>query len=282
MEPAQSGVATGSRAALAERSVSLAGRLLAGAGRASVVAYDLVPMVEASAISHGLTRSGELVVACVGDVSTPVTTWRRTPLRVRLDVVKEAPEFSVRITACAVHLLGTLHWLPDQLRDEYLADGEVHPRVAEVAAAPGGRLGVVQTDRVLLHDCAGVTPLSFEEVVEHAAGASGWSGFPDLDQEWAARDLVGRLTADGLGELLRAASSGWDAAVALSSREGTACPHVDGQVYCVDVDGTGLTLMEVEKGASAVTMLAFDEAAGTLDELADRLLQLTYEAQRTS
>ena len=56
---------------LRERSLSLARRLLAGAGRASLVAYDLAPLVEAGALSHGLSADGDLVVACLADDAVP-------------------------------------------------------------------------------------------------------------------------------------------------------------------------------------------------------------------
>ncbi len=269
MEPTQLGAST-VHALPQARAVSLAQRLLSGAGRASLLAYDLLPSVEASALAHGLSRTGELLVACIADDEIPATTWERTPLRVRFDIVKQAPEWSARITACALHLLGTLEWLTGDVRDQYLADG-VSPWLAELAKAPGGRLGVVRTDRVLMHDCAGVTPLAFEELADEPA-------FPGADLEWEARELVGGLSLAEVDELLDAAASGWSAATVLAGSSAGGCPHLERQVYCVDIDRTGLTLMEVEPGRTAVVVLGFDQPADSIKELADGHHQLLESA----
>mgnify|MGYP001191766645 FL=1 len=260
------------------RAVSLAQRLLSGAGRASLLAYDLAPAAEASALAHGLSRTGELLVACIADDEIPATTWERTPLRVRLDIVKEAPEWSARITACALHLLGTLEWLTDDVRDQRLADG-VTPWLAELATAPGGRLGVVRTDRVLLHDCAGVTPLALEELADEP------EAFPGADAEWEARELVGRLSPAELDELLDAAAAGWPAATVLAGSSTGGCPHMERQVYFVDVDRTGVTLMAVDSRRTVVVVLGFDQPADSIEELADglhQLLESAMTAQRAS
>lgn len=260
------------------RSVSLARRLLSGAGRAALVAYDLEPLVEAGALCHGMSATGELVLACLADDAMPATTWEGGRLRVRLDIVKEAPESAVRITACAVHLLGTLEWLPAEDVHDYLAGAELDPQLAGLATMVGGRLGIVRSDRVLVHDSAGVSPLSFGEVAgQHPAAGTrppGCRSFPDAEQEWSARDLVGRLSVSQLDGLLAAATAGWDAGVKLSSRAEVTCSHTEGQVFCVDIDRTGLTLMAVTLGRATVHFLAFDEPADALDELADRLGQL--------
>lgn len=275
MEPTHLGAPT-VHALPQARAVSLAQRLLSGAGRASLLAYDLAPAAEASALAHGLSRTGQLLVACIADDQIPATTWERTPLRVRFDILKEAPEWSARITACALHLLGTLEWLTDDARAEQLAEG-VSPWLAELASAPGGRLGVVRTDRVLLHDCAGVTPLAMEELADAPA-------FPGADAEWEARELVGRLSFAELDELLGAAVAGWSAATVLAGSSAGGCSHLQRQVFCVDVDRTGLTLMDVEPGRTAVVVLSFDQPADSIEELADGLHRLLESAagQRAS
>ncbi|MFT3834995.1 MAG: hypothetical protein QM711_17035 [Micropruina sp.] len=253
------------------RSLSLARRLLSGSGRASLVAYDLAPLIEAGALCHGLTATGELVVAGLADDAVPASTWTDGPLRVRLDVVKEAPESAVRITACAVHLLGELEWVPSEYVADYLDGAGLDPRLVEIATTMGGRLGVVRTDRVLVHDSAGVFPLMFGEVAgQHPAGGAYWGGrsFPDAEQEWTARDLVGQLPVEDLAAL--AIGLG----VTLSSRAEVTCSHTEGQIFCVDIDRTGLTLMAVELGRAKVHFVPFERPADGIDELADRLGQL--------
>ncbi|MFT4109594.1 hypothetical protein, partial [Propionicimonas sp.] len=254
--------------ALRARSISLVHRLLSGAGRASVVAYDLAPVVEAEAITHALSDVGELMVACIADEEIPLTTWGQLPVRVRMDVVKEAPEWSVRITACAVHLLGVLEWLDGDVRDSYLAGAGLPARMVELASARGGRLGIVRTERVLLHDATGVTPVPFEEIAERAVRTV--ASFPDADAEWAARELFGRLAPTDVSDLLEAAAAGWDAAFPLSVREQGGCPHLHGQVFCVDVDSNGLTVMDVDSGFTSVVLFTFDTPATSVEEQGHR------------
>lgn len=285
MEPVHTTVQDDRAPTMRARSLSLARRLLSGAGRMSLVAYDIAPMVEAAALSHAVTARGELVVACRADDEVPATTWTGGPLRVRVDVTKEAPEWAVRITACAVHLLGELEWLPVETLDDYLFGAGLDPAVTEIAGAVGGRLGVIRTDRVLVHDSAGVLALALGEVIgSHPAGGlpTGPRSFPDADQEWAARDLVGRLSPDQLAGLVQAATGGWDRGVTLSSRAETTCSHAEGQVFCVDVDRTGLTLMAVDVGRTGIHFFAFDTPADTLDALADRLGRLVAVGLRSA
>lgn len=284
MEQAQAAVSARHDATMRARAISVAHRMLGGAGRASMVAYHLAPDVEATALCHGVNSDGDLVVACTVHSQNPLTVWGHAPLQVRFDIVKEAPEWSVRITACAVHLLGILQWLPADALPGYLADPALHPRLVELASAQGGRLGVIRTDRVLLHDVSGVIPLAFDEIAErHLAGSHGhYGGFPNLDEEWTTRELIGQLSPADVADLLCAASAGWDAAIPLSKGDTAGCLHLDGHVFCVDVDQTGLTLMEIDSGQTAVWLFAFDQPANNIGELPDRMSQLLESGLRIS
>ena len=290
MDPVRSTISAAHADTVGARRRSLALRLLGGAGRASLVAYDLDPLIEAGALCHALSVSGDLVIACVRDPQVPATQWGETSLRVRLDVVKEAPESAVRITACAVHLLGELQWLPDELVPGFLAGAELPEPLVELGTGTGGRIGVVHTDRVLVHDSAGVTPLAYSGLMRSGldtldqlgGGLDRLASFPDRDQEWAARDRVGELSEWQVAGLLDAAAHGWEAASTLSQRREPTCSHVDGQVFCVDLDRTGLTLMTLRDGETTVTFFAFHRPVDAADELIDRLDQLveTGEAVR--
>ena len=98
--------------------------------------------------------------------------------------------------------------------------------------------------------------------------------------DWLARDLVVELSLWQLAGLLDAAADGWDSALMMSQRAEHACSHVDGQVFCVDLDHTGLTLMAVRNGETAVAFFAFHQSVNAVDELNDRLDQLV-EASET-
>lgn len=78
MKPVPVATSTRHGSAVRDRSVSLTRRLLGGSGRASMVACHLAPDIEVTALCHGLSRDGELMVACVKDDEVPVTAWGAT------------------------------------------------------------------------------------------------------------------------------------------------------------------------------------------------------------
>ena len=95
---------------------------------------------------------------------------------VRLDVTLEAAEPGLRITTATAHLLGALRWLGRAEAALVLAGGSAachcpitgeNPLVglADLACAPGGRLGVIETERVMVHDAMGVSGHSIEQVL---------------------------------------------------------------------------------------------------------------------
>lgn len=261
---------------LPARATSLARRLLSGAGVPSLFGYAPGPSGTCEAVWHGLNSRGELLVAAIDTFDNPLTAASELePINVRLDIVKESPEWAARITACAIHLLGTLEWLPDAVAAGYLAEADFNPLVAEVAALPGGRLGRIRTERVVLHDSAGIAPMPFAEVLASAAPSEV---FPSVAQELPAREAVGNLSQAELTELFVLADDGWDAALPLTAQSVTTCPSLHGRVLCVDVDRTGLTLMQVDAAGTRTSLFAFEQPASTPAELSDRVSRLRAAA----
>ena len=269
MEPTPLATAATVRdAVLPVRAASLALRLLSGAGKPSIHGYGSGPSRTCETVWHGLTARGALLVAAIDTFDNPLTgAPALEPISVRLDVVKESPEWAARITACAIHLLGTLQWLPQDDAGGYL-DASVNPLVAEAAAMPGGRLGVLRTDRVVLHDSAGVAPMPFADVL---ASRSPAGAFPSAVEELSAREELERLTQSDLAELFALADDGWDGALPLTSHAVETCASLHGQVLCVDIDRTGLTLMQVDAAGTRTALFAFDQPAGSLSELSGRV-----------
>jgi hypothetical protein len=275
MEPAPAAPTTvaGRDTILPVRAMSLALRLLGGAGLPSLHGYAPGPTGSCEAIWHGLSSRGDLVVAAVETFNNPLTAASDgEPVNVRLDIVKESPEWAARITASTLHLLGTLEWLPAEATDDYLVG--VNPLVAEAATLPGGRLGVIRTDRVVLHDSAGIAPMPFAEVL--ASGPA--NAFPSRDQELAAREEFGRLRQAELATLFELADNGWVGAVPLSHHHVETCPSLHGRVLCVDIDRSGATLMQVDEGVIRTALFPFPTPAGSLADLSDGFGHLAASA----
>ncbi|MDO4888688.1 MAG: hypothetical protein Q3979_08335 [Actinomycetaceae bacterium] len=266
------------------RGRSAAHRLLAGAGEAVVVAYREDPTLTLCAVAHGFTADGALLIATTEDeLHEALDGDEARTMDVRLSVEKEAPDPSVQIIAAAVHCLAEAEWLTAAEVAELLVTGGLPGRVAEVAAAPGGRVARLSTTRVLLHDSGGVWPISYEEILEQHEQAT-WEIDSDADLftspigELMAVDVLaayGAAHMTGLFDaLMRQAVPG-----ALLSRQAveTECMPVETMLLCLDVDRTGLTLMRVDGGQAVTAFIAFEQPAVSALQLA---LELSFLFER--
>ena len=154
-------------------------RLLAGAGCASLTAYHSAPN-ETTYVAHALTDEGYVLVAvrpAAGSALCEDLAPEDELQHVRLDVTLDAADASVRVTAATAHLLGHLHWVPASMRETVLTTARTPTchcavtgedpllGVAELAAVEGGRLALIETDRVVVHDVSGVSAHAIEDVV---------------------------------------------------------------------------------------------------------------------
>ncbi|WP_316670010.1 hypothetical protein [uncultured Propionibacterium sp.] len=263
--------------ALVGRTQSIAHRLLCGAGCGSLLAYHQDPQVSIEFLAHGLTRSGRIVVACCpvpGDEAAEMPLTES--IAVRLDIAKASCEPGVHIISSAVHLLGTLEWMPPQVSAQLLADDQLPPRVAVAVSHPHGRLGVIRTQRVLLHDSTGVTPMAFGTLLNAGTGMP----FPTVEEEFDVFDAAMGLGEDALWNIADAIDDERIGGRICSRHSMTAgCPHTWNRIYCVDVDRYGLTLMTVEPTVTSTFFAPFDAPVDDTGALAAALQTL---ASRTA
>lgn len=247
-------------AGVEERAVSLAHRMLSGAGQASVVAYRLEGRPALASVAHGLTRHGELVVATTvgpAEVGAEVLVPGE-PMDVRVDITKVAPEPDVRIVAASMHLLASLEWLHPLDAELLRGTGELPDLVAAVAGAPGGRLAVLDTARVVLHDGTGATPLAFAHLQQHGRdGAVAPGQMQELES--AALDAVTDVDRLDLAALCDAAERGWIPAHLLTRKPSLGgCQHTLSRDFVVDVDRTGVTVLRHGAEETSVYFVPFD------------------------
>lgn len=243
----------GSRAAsdtsVQERAISLAHRMLTGAGTASVVAYRMAGQPVLEALAHGMTERGEILVAGVpsGDPAQDELMRTGRVLRIRMDISKLAPEPRVRILAASAHMLGTLEWLDGARAADALSDATVPGTVRAVAQSPRGVLGIVRTERVVLHDGNGVTGIDHEHLVSHCSAA------PLEELESLGLDVALGVDPVDLAALCDAVTQGWVPAHLLSEKPTAGgCHHTANRDYVVDVDTAGLTVLR--NGADRVSV----------------------------
>lgn len=255
---------------------SVAHRILAGAGSASMLAYRTDPLIGFDYLAHGLTSNGELAVVCFPETSELLDLDREADLEVRLDVVKEAVDAEVSIVSATLHLLGKLRWLSESEASNWALSGVLPPRLAALALAGNALAGVISTERVLLHDATGVTPMPFAEVIAWDED-SECPIFPAHDEEFDAYHLVADRSQDELhaiaDALVGAILPGW-----VVNRPGNACPHTWGKIFCVDVDRHGVLLMRVHEQSNDTCFLAFSDEVTSFSEL----MQCLGEAAESS
>lgn len=266
------------------RKRSCAHRLLNGAGQAMLVAYREEPAINLTAVAHGITADGSLVVAAADPMLIEVLASRDVDaMDVRVSIEKESPDPTVEIVASAVHFLGTARWLPLEETTEAVAAGVLPDRVAAIASAPGGCLAVVSMERVLLHDAAGVTPVSWEEVCRQgceaeAEAAGGGDLFADSFGELLGLDVLSSFGCDSVNELFGAVMLGIVPGALLARQPvRISCEHVQTAVLCVDIDRTGLTLMRVSRDEAVTAFVPFAApvvGGGELAREIGRLIEL--------
>lgn len=268
-----------------QRSLSTAYRLLTGLGTSVLVAYREIPLRSFGAVVHGVTRSGDVVVAVSAHDPLASELDLTRPMNIRLSIDKAAPNVVLNIVAASLHLLGEAQWLSEEDQVELLASGEVGERVSEVAKS--GHLARIQFDRLLLHDACGVTPIDVGEIraehgrcLRHQEDAFFCSLERDLfshpELELTAVDVVGDSSIMDAAALFDGLMLGaLNGAFIARQDVVNVCAHSLG-VICLDVDRTGMTLMCVDHSEAVTAFIPFAHRVSTRSELVAEIENLRF------
>lgn len=268
-----------------QRSLSTAYRLLTGLGTSVLVAYREIPLRSFGAVVHGVTRSGDVVVAVSAHDPLASELDLTRPMNIRLSIDKAAPNVVLNIVAASLHLLGEAQWLSEEDQVELLASGEVGERVSEVAKS--GHLARIQFDRLLLHDACGVTPIDVGEIraehgrcLRHQEDALFCSLERDLfshpELELTAVDVVGDSSIMAAAALFDGLMLGaLNGAFIARQDVVNVCAHSLG-VICLDVDRTGMTLMCVDHSEAVTAFIPFAHRVSTRSELVAEIENLRF------
>lgn len=271
-----SGVPQSTRAGAAQdsRALSLAHRLLAGTGIASLTAYRAPGQPTTDALVHGLSGRGVLVVAAIpvssggfplaesNALAGAQAAGAADAVEVRGEIVAHGPEVSVRVLAATLHFLGRLEWID---RGSAAALGSLPDQVAGLLEHPDARLGIVRTERVLLHDGTGVVAFPYDALAEHHLGGAA-NRAHRVDEQ--VLDLVGSIPPEEIGHVFEAGVRGALPARILSTTASTAaCASLPERVYWVDVDVTGITLMRADGEGQRVAFFPFETGAREVTDL---------------
>lgn len=255
-----------------KRALSIARRLLAGAGRAEFVAYRLEGQPTLDLLVHGCSSAGDLVIAAnLGADDASDELGATTAVDIRLDLALESREVDVRVIAATAHLLGTLEWR--RLDDDGASlDGAMLPgRIAELAQLAGWRLGVVEAAGMILHDGAGASSFGIAEVLGSSGGLEAELLGPEV--EAVADRLAAEFTQSDLAWAVEAVRGGWLPGTVLSTRPpAPACSGLHDRVFWVDVDRTTITLMRTGTHDTVVVALPIPPGASGGDSLYGRAL----------
>lgn len=239
------------------RATSLAERMLSGGAVAGIVAWRLD--AEYDMVAHGLLPTGDLVVALRPRPGCLLRSLSAgVPVDVRVDLFRHAQVITLDVVAASLHLLGELTFLreDDATRDR----GWLPERVADLAALDGTRLGVIEANRLLVHDNRGVTPLNWNDAVRPQPDFPR-DDLATFDAVWSWGEAALELLCDSVRAGLIPGE------VSARAHKNRPCPHVVDRVFLVDVDRTGITLMQVTAEEQVTIFLAFSEAPETLTEL---------------
>lgn len=240
---------------VAPRRLLLAQRLLRGEGSVEVTAFRAGETLTTAV--HGVSAEGRLVVAHVPNLLGSIGAFHTpAPLDVRVDVLRDALDLTVPTRLASVHLLGTLRWCRDSAE---VAELGLRGRVADLVAdvGPRVRVGVVETQRILLHDVDGVAVFCRHTLPLTSRGLVDQAELADL-----ADDVLG-TAPEVLADLADAVALG------LLSGESTplqvdAEPLPESPAHALDADEAGVTLLRVRDGEATAVHVALP-GAGRLD-----------------
>ncbi|MCV7683358.1 hypothetical protein QP445_10005 [Micrococcus luteus] len=240
---------------VAPRRLLLAQRLLRGEGSVEVTAFRAGETLTTAV--HGVSADGRLVVAHVPNLLGSLGAFHTpAPLDVRVDVLRDALDLTVPTRLASMHLLGTLRWCRDSAE---VAELGLRGRVADLVAdvGPRVRVGVVETQRILLHDVDGVAVFCRHTLPLTSRGLVDQAELADL-----ADDVLG-TAPEVLADLADA--------VALGLLPGESTPlQVDAEplpespAHALDADEAGVTLLRVRDGEATAVHVALP-GAGRLD-----------------
>ena len=253
----------------AEHARSLARRMLRGGAACTLVVWRAGSQYDF--VAHGLTRQGDIVVAIRPDEDCLLSTLPAgVGTVVRMDLIRHSQDVILSVIAASAHLLGELVLLPAAAVARLLDEEQLPERIAELARISGTRVGLVVTDRVLVHDHSGVTAIAWEEMQESLCQATEpW--FDDFE----AHDVVASQGCPALRQLCRAVTSGelpGHASIQPSSHG--LCQHVIDKVFCIDVDCSGVTLMHIGEHETATVFADFEDHPETLPQLSAEIGRL--------
>ncbi|MBY0172022.1 MULTISPECIES: hypothetical protein [Micrococcus] len=240
---------------VAPRRLLLAQRLLRGEGSVEVTAFRAGETLTTAV--HGVSADGRLVVAHVPNLLGSLGAFHTpAPLDVRVDVLRDALDLTLPTRLASVHLLGTLRWCRDSAE---VAELGLRGRVADLVAdvGPRVRVGVVETQRILLHDVDGVAVFCRHTLPLTSRGLVDQAELADL-----ADDVLG-TAPEVLADLADAVSLGLLPGESTPLQVGTG-PLPESPAHALDADEAGVTLLRVRDGEAAAVHVALP-GAGRLD-----------------
>lgn len=240
---------------VAPRRLLLAQRLLRGEGSVEVTAFRAGETLTTAV--HGVSADGRLVIAHVPNLLGSLGAFHTpAPLDVRVDVLRDALDLTVPTRLASVHLLGTLRWCRDSAE---VAELGLRGRVADLVAdvGPRVRVGVVETQRILLHDVDGVAVFCSHTLPLTSRGLVDQAELADL-----ADDVLG-TAPEVLADLADAVALGLLPGESTPLQVGTG-PLPESPAHALDADEAGVTLLRVRDGEATAVHVALP-GAGRLD-----------------
>lgn len=240
---------------VAPRRLLLAQRLLRGEGSVEVTAFRAGETLTTAV--HGVSADGRLVVAHVPNLLGSLGAFHTpAPLDVRVDVLRDALDLTLPTRLASVHLLGTLRWCRDSAE---VAELGLRGRVADLVAdvGPRVRVGVVETQRILLHDVDGVAVFCSHTLPLTSRGLVDQAELADL-----ADDVLG-TAPEVLADLADAVALGLLPGESTPLQVGTG-PLPESPAHALDADEAGVTLLRVRDGEATAVHVAL-LGAGRLD-----------------
>ncbi|MBP3223541.1 MAG: hypothetical protein J6M18_06425, partial [Actinomycetaceae bacterium] len=265
------------------RSASIAHRLLAGEGAASLFFYRQTPQVECHFVACGFGGDGRLLVALPPQFSAESFDEYGT-YDVRFTIEKESYSCSFPVVSASLHSLGVAHFYNS---DEIIAMVEndfLPPRLKEMVMK-GAMLLFIEASRFLIHDASGVTSVSRKDInkMHEQALKEARRGGDLFSSAWGslnAYDVYSSCFTDFRSEdFLDVVYVEEHIGFVLGRSVLSDDIYYEDAAMCIDIDRTGMTFVRFLPKSGTVIFVPFTSSVSSSEELACQLRALKIKFQ---
>lgn len=259
------------------RAMATTHRIMTGSGKTTLLTIGHFPQLFATALTHGLTASGDLVIAIPPHANSAwhaLSTYNS--IAVRLLMERELPTPNTRILSALLDLRGSLQLASHKRIATWVERHELPAHLLTAHDVPGTQLATITPTIISLHDVAGVTAIPPAHLQHHhlTIPNAPHDVADETLAELTAHDAVWSFGENYLDRIVTAVLNGtirgalWQRGI---------CPaHTPERLglFVSDIDLVGLTLLRISPHQCQTAFAPFPNPLNSLHHAHDAISKL--------